>query len=94
MGIPSTDPTAGVIIPPKNAFKSLTFVVNGVIFGATAIISIYDLLTGANLLIPIVSVFTKDPTRIALVLNFLVQIYSFANILLRFRSKQGITLSK
>lgn len=92
MGVPSNTPDP--INPPKFAFKSWTFLINGFIFSLTAVVTIIDLITGANILVPIVSVFTHDPDRIALIINGVTQIYSLANILLRLRTTQPITFTK
>lgn len=85
-------PNSLVTVKVKSLASSMTIIINGSIFLATAFISIMDILTGANVLEPIVSTFTKDPAAVTDVVLKLSQVYSLINILLRIKTKQPVTI--
>ncbi len=76
----------------KSWKDSKTVLINGVIFLFVAILQILDLLTGANLLEPIVGVFVKDPAGATNTAGFLTQVYTALNIFLRFKTNAPLTL--
>ena len=86
-------PEQRVVVTAKNWKSSLTLIVNGSFLAVAIIIQILDIVFGANVIEPIVKVFTTDPEAITRVLTVFTQIYTVANILLRFKTVAPITLN-
>lgn len=85
-------PDQRVVVQAKNIFKSLTVQINGVLFIAATIVSLLDIVMGANIIEPMVKVFTSDPEVATRVITTVTQIYSALNILLRLKTNQPVTL--
>jgi hypothetical protein len=79
-------------VEAKNIFKSTTLIVNGVLFVAATTVSILDIIFGANIIKPIVAVFTTDPDVATRVLTVVTQVYTVLNIILRLRTVGPVTL--
>lgn len=84
-------PEQRVVVEAKNLFKSLTMQVNGLIFIVATIVSVVDILLGANVIEPIVKVFTSDPDRVTVIITTITQIYTALNVVLRLRTTQPVT---
>src|SRR3972149_6344183 len=82
-----------VVVSAKNWKSSLTIIVNGVLLAAALLIQVLDIVFGANIIEPIVKVFTSDPEAATRVLTVVTQIYTAVNILLRFKTVAPITLN-
>lgn len=85
-------PEQRVVVEAKNIFKSLTMQVNGLIFIVATIVSVLDVLFGANVIEPIVKIFTSDPQRVTVIITTITQIYTALNVVLRLRTTQPVTL--
>jgi hypothetical protein len=81
-----------VVVETKNVFKSVTIIVNGVLFAAATIVSLLDIVFGANIIEPIVQVFTTDPDVATRVLTVVTQVYTVLNIMLRLKTTTPVTL--
>lgn len=81
-----------VVVQAKNVMQSATIVINGVLFAAATIVSILDIVFGANIIEPIVKVFTTDPDVATRVLTVVTQVYTVLNIILRLRTTTPVTL--
>lgn len=82
-----------VAVTVQSPWKSTTIVLNGIILIATMVVSVLDILSGQNLLQPIVAVFfPNDPTVATHVLTTISQIYSVLNIVLRYKTQSPVAL--
>lgn len=81
-----------VVVQAKNVFKSVTMLVNGVLFVAAVVVQIMDIVFGANIIRPIVEVFSSDPETATSVVTFMTQVYTALNILLRLKTTQPVTI--
>lgn len=85
-------PEQRVVVEAKNWKKSATVIINGVLLVVATIISLLDILFGANVVEPIVRVFTDDPELVTRVITVITQVYTVLNIVLRAKTTQPITL--
>lgn len=85
-------PEQRVVVDAKNWKQSMTIIVNGLLLVAATVIQLADIIFGANLLEPIVKVFTTDPERVTHIVTVVTQIYTIANIYLRAKTTAPITL--
>ena len=85
-------PEQRVVVEAKNWKQSITIIINGALFVAVSALQIIDLIFGANLLEPIVKVFTTDPEQVTHLVTVITQIYTIANIYLRAKTTAPITL--
>jgi len=83
-----------VVVEAKNIFKSTTMIINGLLFAAATIISILDIVFEANIIRPVVEVFSTDPDIATQVLTVTTQIYTVLNILLRLKTNAPVTLKR
>lgn len=81
-----------VVVEAKNVFKSATMVINGVLFVAATIVSLLDIVFGANIIEPIVQVFSSDPEVATRVITVMTQVYTVLNIVLRLKTTAPVTL--
>lgn len=85
-------PEQRVVVEAKNLFKSLTVQINGLLFIVASIVAVLDILFGANVIEPVVRVFTSDPDRVTVILTTITQIYTALNVVLRLRTTAPVTL--
>lgn len=83
-----------VVVSSKNWLKSTTVIVNGVLFVLAVVVQLMDIIFNANIIEPIVKVFTTDPAVATQVLTVATQIYTAINIILRFKTTAPVTLNK
>ena len=76
-------PEQRVVVDVKNWKQSVTVIVNGALLVAATVLQLVDIIFGANLLEPIVRVFTTDPDRVTYLVTTITQVYTLANIYLR-----------
>ena len=86
-------PEQRVVVTAKKLRDSKTILINGSIFTAMAVIQIVDILTGANVLEPILNVFTDNPETVANIVTIISQAYTGLNLYLRVITKQPITFN-
>ena len=72
-----------VIVEVKDWKQSKVVVINGILLAGATFIQVFDLLTGANLLQPLVGIFVKDPEQATQVITVMTQIYSLIALYLR-----------
>lgn len=77
----------------KQWYQSKTMLFNGILLVGATFVQIVDILTGANVLEPLVKVFVKDPENATKVIAVVTQVYSLANLYLRTKTNQGVTFS-
>lgn len=85
-------PEQRVVVEAKNLFKSITVQLNGILFIAASLVAVLDILFGANVIEPIVKIFTSDPDRVTMILTTITQVYTALNIFLRLRTTAPVTL--
>ena len=66
--------------------------VNGLLFIVASLVAVLDILFGANVIEPVVKIFTSDPERVTVILTTITQIYTALNVVLRLRTTQPVTL--
>jgi hypothetical protein len=85
-------PEQRVVVEVKNWKQSVTIIVNGALLVAATVLQLLDLVFGANLLAPIVGVFTDDPEQATRIITFVTQAYTLLNLYLRAKTTAPITL--
>lgn len=85
-------PEQRVVVEAKNWKTSATVLINGALFVAASIIAVLDIVFGANIIEPIVKVFTNDPEVPTRVVTTLTQVYTALNIILRFKTTSPLTV--
>lgn len=85
-------PEQRVVVEAKVWYKSLTVIVNSALLIAASLLQVVELIFGANLLEPIVRIFTNDPENVARTVTTITQIYSILSLYLRARTTEPITL--
>jgi hypothetical protein len=85
-------PEQRVVVEAKNWKQSVTVIVNGALLVAATVLQLLDLVFGANLLEPIVRVFTEDPESVTRIITVVTQFYTLANLYLRAKTTAPITL--
>lgn len=86
-------PDQRVVVQAKNWLKSSTVIINGVLFVLALAVQVMDIIFNANIIEPIVKVFTSDPDIATKVLTVSTQIYTAINLVLRFRTIAPLTLN-
>ena len=81
-----------VVVEAKNVMKSATMIINGALLVAAITIQLLDIIFGANIIEPIVKVFTTDPEVATKVITVMTQIYTVLNIALRLKTTSPVTL--
>lgn len=87
-GIQKTD---RIIVDVVDWKKSKVVVINVVLIVAATFVQLFDLLTGANVLQPIVGLFVKDPEGATKVITVLTQVYSIIALYLRTKNYAPIS---
>lgn len=82
-----------VVVQVLPWYKSETVLINGALFVGTTLLQIGDLIFGANLLEPIVGIFTKDPENATKIITIITQVYTLLGLYLRATSTRPITLN-
>jgi len=90
--VQTLQPEQRVVVEAKNIFKSLTVQLNGILFIVASLVAVLDILFGANIIEPVVRVFTSDPDRVTMILTTITQVYTALNILLRLKTTAPVTL--
>ena len=72
-----------VQVHSKSWYSSKMNIFNGVLFLVMTFSQVMDLLTGANILAPVVGVFVKNPTEASHAIEVLTQAYTLINLYLR-----------
>lgn len=90
--VQTLQPEQRVVVNVKNWKQSATVIINGILFVAAGLISILDILFGANVIEPLVKVFTSDPEAVTRIITIITQVYTALNIYLRVKTTQPITL--
>lgn len=87
----TVQPEQRVVVEAKNLFKSLTVQINGLLFIAATVVSLLDIIFNANIIEPLVKVFSSDPDVATKVITVMTQIYTALNMLLRFKTTSPVT---
>lgn len=90
--VQTLQPEQRVVVEAKNIFKSLTMQLNGILFIVASLVAALDILFGANVIEPLVKVFTSDPDRVTTIITTITQVYTALNILLRLKTTAPVTL--
>lgn len=85
-------PEQRVVVDVKNWKQSWTIIVNGILLVAATVLQLLDVIFGANLLEPLVKVFTNDPDSVVRIVTVVTQLYTLANLYLRAKTNAPITL--
>ena len=86
-------PEQRVVVVAKNWLQSSTVIINGVLFALALIVQVLDIVFNANIIAPLVNVFTSDPEVVTRVLTVTTQIYTAINLVLRFRTIAPLTFN-
>lgn len=76
-------PNDRIVVEAKSWKESKVVIINGILLVSATFIQVFDLLTGANLLQPLVGIFVKDPAQATQVITVMTQIYSLIALYLR-----------
>ncbi len=79
------------VIETKPWYQSKTLIFNGVLLVGVTGVQVIDVLTGANVIEPLVKIFVKDPEQVTHILTVITQVYTLVNLYLRGRTKQPIS---
>lgn len=90
--VQAIQPEQRVVVEAKNWKQSATVIINGGLFIVASIISLLDILFGANVIEPMVRVFTSDPDTVTMVLTTVTQVYTALNVILRFKTTSPLTV--
>lgn len=85
-------PEKRVVVEAQVWYKSHTVVINGLLLVGSTLLSVGDAIFGANLLEPLVALFTKDPETASKAILFITQAYSLLGLYLRATTTSPITL--
>lgn len=87
-------PEQRVVVEAEAWYKSKTVIINGLLLVGSTLLTIGDLIFGANLLEPLVGVFLKDPEEATKAIMVITQIYSLLGLYLRAKTTSPITLRR
>ena len=87
-------PEQRVVVEAQAWFKSKTVIINGLLLVGSTVLQFGDLIFGANMLEPLVGMFTKDPEVASKAILVITQIYSVLGLYLRATTTQPITMRR
>lgn len=87
-------PEQRVVVEAQAWYKSKTVVINGALFVGSTLLQVLDVIFGANMLEPLVGVFTKDPETATKAILVITQLYSVLGLYLRAKTTSPITLRR